>query len=548
MPCAIRAGDFRDNAGTPRLDPEEERNTGKPQRAQLMPLLPPRPKIAAGPSRRVYDVIVVGGQLAGALSAALLAKRGYRVLLVEHDGMGHGYEHGEFVLPYAPFVAQQLRTMPQVEEAFSELGLTTTIQRSLKSNVPDLQLILPKDRIDFPHDESRRASELARAFGEARAEQINALFKLAATQHEQTDAFFKERPDLPPNSFVESWALKKQIRRHPNLDARLPLAGDDPVARLLLGLAPFVTYLAAPRGPLPQTRTLSQVLKSSTRYPGSREGLRELLCKRLLDLGGDLLWRESAESSIVESLTFEGGKLVGVQILRSENVYRASYLIVSTDSAAVRRLIPDKKSQRKLIALLDLSVVKQFLFSVNWVVSADAIPKGMGDLLLFDTGDLDLEPLLVQLHAPRRVGSKTEDESTRVVTAGVFVPASARDLGEGYLKLLADRIGSHLERLMPFAKDHLLLSSAPYLDAGGVRGARLLPHPLYEIDAEDFLGITGLTQQTPLKNLFLASRETLPGLGLEGEFLAGIRVARLIQETMNKKDPLKRAGLWGAGR
>ncbi len=511
-----------------------------------MPLLPPRPKIAAGPSRRVYDVIVVGGQLAGAISAALLAKRGYRVLLVEHDGMGHGYEHGDWVLPYAPFVAQQLRTMPQVEEAFAELGLTTTIQRSLKSNVPDLQLIFPKDRIDFPHDDGKRVAELTRVFGAAKAEELNALFKKASTQHEQTDAFFKERPDLPPKSFVEAWTLKKEIRKNPQLEAPFVLQGEDRVLQLLLALLPFVTYVATPRGPLPLTRTLSQVLKSSTRYPGAREGLRELLCRRLLDLGGDLLWRESAESSIIESLTFEGGKPVGVQILRSENLYRCASMIVATDSAALRRLIPDKKTQRKLIAQLDLSVVKQFLFSVNWVVSADAIPRGMGDLLLFDTGDLDLDPLLVQLVPARRIASKAEDDSVRVVTAGVFVPATARDLGEGYLKLLADKMNFHLDRLMPFAKDHLLLTSAPYLDAGGVRGARLLPHPLYEVDTEDFLGITGLTQQTPLRNLFLASRETLPGLGLEGEFLAGIRAARLIQETMNKKDPLKRQGLFGA--
>ena len=82
-------------------------------------------------------------------------------------------------------------------------------------------------------------------------------------------------------------------------------------------------------------------------------------------------------------------------------------------------------------------MVKQFLFSVNWVVQAEAIPRGMGDLLLYDTGDLDLEPLLVQQNPVRRAASKTEDESARVVTAGLFVPATARDLGEGYLKLLA---------------------------------------------------------------------------------------------------------------
>src|ERR1700687_530660 len=119
---------------------------------------------------------------------------------------------------------------------------------------------------------------------------------------------------------------------------------------------------------------------------------------------------------------------------------------------------------------------------------------------------------------------------------------SSTPLGGPAARRKADKMSSHLHRLMPFAKDHILLSSAPYLDAGGVRGARLLPHPLYEVDSEDFLGITGLTQQTPVKNLFLASRENLPGLGLEGEFLAGIRAAKLIQETMNKKDPLKRRG------
>jgi hypothetical protein len=506
----------------------------------MMPALPVRPKIAPGGPRRVYDVIVLGGQLGGAMAAALLAKRGYRILLVEHDGMGYGYEHGDFLLPYAPFVAPQLKTMPQVEEAFSELGLTTSIQRSLRSHEPDLQLIFPKDRVDLPHNESRRLSELARAFGEKRAQELNSVLNLAAAQHEQSDSFFKEKPELPPKGVVEAWNVRKQLRRHPPVSAPFSLTASDRAAELLLGLLPFVTYSASPRGPLPLSRTLSQVLKSSTRYPGGREGLRELLCRRLSDLGGDLLWRESPESSIAESLTFEDGKLVGVQVLRSENIYRSAYMIAASDSGALRRLISDKKSQRKLIELLDLSSVKQFLFSLNWVVKADVIPRGMGDLMLYDTGDLDLEPLLVQLHPARRVSTKAEDDSARVVSAGTFLPATARDLGENYLKLLAERISSHLSGLMPFAKQHLLLSSAPYLDAGGVRGARLLPHPLFEIDAQDFAGISGLMQQTPVRNLFLANREVLPGLGLEGEFLAGIRAARLIQESMNKKDPLKR--------
>ena len=41
----------------------------------------PLPSTTA-PSRHVYDVIVLGSQLGGALAAALLAKGGYSVLVV----------------------------------------------------------------------------------------------------------------------------------------------------------------------------------------------------------------------------------------------------------------------------------------------------------------------------------------------------------------------------------------------------------------------------------------------------------------------------------
>ena len=61
-----------------------------------MPTLPPRPRIAPGPSRHVYDVLVLGAELGGALAAALLAKRGLRVLWAEHANLAPGYEHDGF--------------------------------------------------------------------------------------------------------------------------------------------------------------------------------------------------------------------------------------------------------------------------------------------------------------------------------------------------------------------------------------------------------------------------------------------------------------------
>ena len=50
------------------------------------------------------------------------------------------------------------------------------------------------------------------------------------------------------------------------------------------------------------------------------------------------------------------------------------------------------------------------------------------------------------------------------------------------------------------------------------------------------LGITGLPCRSPYKNLVFAGREVVPGLGLEGEFHAGLQAAAAAQELLGKKD------------
>ncbi|ADO71233.1 NAD(P)-binding protein [Stigmatella aurantiaca] len=498
---------------------------------------PARLQLPSGPSRHVYDVIVLGSQIGGALAAALLARRSHRVLLIEHDGTGTGYEHGGYVLPYTPSITPSLKAMPSVEEAFTELGLASTIQRNLRAHVPELQLILPRHRVDLHGDLTRRRAELGREFGET-AEGLFSALSATTTQHEASDAFFKEQPNLPPDGMLETWKLNKKIRQHAGLEAHPRLSNNTPPGALLRGLQPFLTYLDKSSSPLALTRPLSQALQAPQRYPGGTEGLRELLVKRLSELGGDVLSRENSESFIVEELTFDGARFEGVKVLRSDIVYRASCLVAATDSGALRRLVTDRKRHRGLLEQLDASTTRSLLFAVNWVVPVEALPRGMGELLLIDTEDPELGAMLLQQHPARTAGGK-EDEALRVLCAGVFIPASTRELGEEHLQKVAQRIDSHLDALMPFTQNQRVLHSVPYLDAGGVRGSRLMPHPLYSFEAEAFLGVTGLNQRTQAKNILLAGREVLPGLGLEGELLAGMRAARLVQEMLKKKNPLK---------
>ena len=518
----------------------------------------PRSRPGSGGTRHAYEVIVLGGQLGGAVAAALLAKRGYRVLLIEHDGVGPGYEQGGYLLPFAPFVMPQLKTMPAAEAALSELALNTPVQRAMRHQQPMLQLAMPHQRVDLlaaqlqpgqAHDP--RTVSLERQLGSEGASLGAELSGLEATL-ESTQAFFRgllNGPGLHPDGMMEGWELKSQVKKLPpglsELGTSPLLRNGGPATDLLRAWGPFLHYAAIPDGPFAGRRPLAQMVHSLGHYPGGREGLRQLVCKKLLDLGGDILEAEGASSAVAESLLFEGSRLAGVQVFRNETPYRAQCVIGATDAQALRRLLPDKQKQKGLADLLDLSTIRRFLFTVNWVVKADALPMGMGELLLCD--DSSVGPLLLQIYPARKVDGTTtgaaaaalaikEEPELRVVCAAAFVPAAIRDGGELHQKEVADSISHLMSTLMPFADRHRLVASAPYLDAGGVRGSRLMPHPLYELATPAFLGVTGLPIRTPVKNLLLASREVLPSLGLEGEFIAALGAAKRVHESLKKRD------------
>lgn len=492
-------------------------------------------RVNTGPTRHVYDVAVVGGQLSGAIAAALLARRGYQVLYVEHDGNGSGYQHDGWTLPYAPFVMPPLKALAALEEVAAELGVTTPLQRALKLAAPMLQLVRPGARLDVSPEAPKLLAEAKRALGDTAGPAFAGAYAAAAGAAEHSEPFLREKPDLPPEGFFGKYKLNRQVDRHAALKAA-PTLSDEPHQKLLAGLTPFLTYAMAAEG-LAATRPLALALGGLFTIPGGREGLREVFLARLKELGGDVLLHD--ESTVAETLAFDGSRLTGIKLVRSDTIYKTACVLGATDAGALRRLLPEKKRHRALSETLDGAETKQILFTLNQVLPERALPRGMGDLVLWESDDPELQHVLVQVQPARRTVEASPDEM-RVVCAAAFIPASARELGEDHLKTIADRLGKQLERLMPFSRSRLVLESAPYLDASGVRGTRLLPHPHLAFDGPALLGITGLPVRAPCKHLFLASREVLPGLGFEGEVLTAIRVARMVQDTLPKNDPLKR--------
>ena len=107
------------------------------------------------------------------------------------------------------------------------------------------------------------------------------------------------------------------------------------------------------------------------------------------------------------------------------------------------------------------------------------------------------------------------------------------------------RVRKQLARLFPFFPEHLLALGSPFdgLPAEGsatnklVPAAAPIPMPaVYGAERPRALDVGGLPHATGIKNLFLAGRENLPGLGVEGELVSAWGVARLVTGTQTKRD------------
>ncbi len=498
-----------------------------------MPTLPPRPRIAPGPSRHVYDVLVLGAELGGALAGALLAKRGLRVLWAEHAHLAPGYEHDGFLFSSPPYVVPPFRLWPMVESCFTELGLTTGFQRALKPAGP-WQIVLPRHRLELPVESPRRLAELQREFGNGGSRVAETLATLTAMP-EASDPFFRFLDDFTPGGWLERIRLRRRAARVEGLTRPSPLSADEPLEALLTGAVPLLVQQEPP-GPLAVTRVLAQLLKTPLRLPGGREGLRETLGRRFTELGGTLLNQEGLAGRAVEGIDFEGPQ-VTLRVRGAEAVYRAPWLVAAMDPGLLAGLLADEGPGTKLAEHLVGLVPKRLVLTVHWVVPEKVLPRGMGDLVLMDGGQTG--PVWIQVHATRRAGARGDEESLRTVSASALVGAGVRDAGESGLRLPAAGVERALEALMPFSVAERVARSVPLVDGPGALGGAG-PQVIYGAVEGSATGVEGLGVRTPARHVLFAGREAVLGVGLEGELLAAARAAGLVHEQVRKRDPLKR--------
>lgn len=450
-----------------------------------------------------YHVAVIGDHLGGLAAAALAARRGKRVLLLETAAAG---EPRPFEQLNA--VAGGPEAEPGLGRLFQELGLAPfgplgDDRIHFHALAPPLQICLDHHRVSLHADRTARAWELQREFGESH--------RLLAAVWQREEELRERRDRVVPAGRGAGEALPMRALASVSGFVRLNALERE------AGQQDFATFLARQSlTPELQAALVAQA-QAVTRAPAARLSFADGL--RALRVANSGLYRNAAGQGGVlvglrASLLSTGGDLRPLVALEGMDVPRtggarlhmaaggtvkADRVIIDLPLAEAERLIPAETL--KVLARKGLGEREERAYGVlEMIVAPGRRPVGMGDYLVIGPDESDPFGPAVLLAA----GESGEDGRCPLEALGFFAPAHAsngRELLLGRVRTVMPFLDESLAgeaayRTGPapvFTRDHLSRGQREERIAAGWRTAIFHQPPFTLLRNEDYAA-TGLAE------------------------------------------------------
>jgi hypothetical protein len=441
----------------------------------------PAPR-AASIGRRVYDVAVIGPHTGGAAAAALIARRGLRVLLAPLGTPSLARESEGWLLPTAHPLLPPLRQLTGAGATIDELGLGQELHR--QTSAPGL--LGDKLRLSLPAEQARRRAELRRELPEAEAQQAEAELESLEILGHAWDPFLAALPPYPARGFFERRKLHKLLPVPPEMPTGL-------MGEALAAVAPFAAFLVGDTAPEATAREAAALLRAPQRLWGGPAQVGEL-CRRKAAEAGAQLFPDACSALRLEKK--------GVSFLLGGSEVRASAVILACDAETVDQLCEGGgRQERSLADEAGKLRAAHKLVLAHFVVRQEGLPLALEDtaLILGQAG-----PLLMSSQPARKARGETAGE--RLLTVARVAPKGDTD-GPALLAL----VRSALEPVLPFFERHVLHQSADMDPAES--------HPLFAPSEDgEPLGLRPISRTH--ERVLFASAGAYPGFGLEGSLVA----------------------------
>ena len=479
-----------------------------------------------------YDLFVLGNDVAGLVAAALVARRGKRVLVIPHGSADGTYKIEARILPLRLAPVVHMGTAPTAR-VWTELGLAQQVRRLHEALEHRVHVVLPRGRVDLtPHSANvgHEAARLWPADVEA-AEAWDMAQRWSEATDEVLDPLLAADNALVGTGFWGRRFLARIAGQLPaaDVDEMQPLPADHELRRVGAAAVPWLQHLhPAQLGKAASLRLQGLWHRGPEDMPGGEAALRTLLLQRI-----ELHSGEVKRDLRVAELLLKRSRVVGVSLLGKRDRYGCDHLIIATDPLRLLEgpLVPELLPRTLLELLQGVQVAAQ-----RFVMHVEVAARGLSPAL---------DPMAICLPegaADDPVGNTYlrvlpgSSEDTRRISMCHVVPPQASTVG------LRERLLDALDArgVLPFVHDHVRWMHSPHdgravTDAHGrdvsERAASGTTHPmdaLYTIARPPSLGVGVLPIESGLKALHFGCRLTLPGLGLEGEFAAGTAAAAAV--------------------
>jgi phytoene dehydrogenase-like protein len=479
----------------------------------------------------MYDVIVIGSDLSSFIAALLSARYGRKTLLLDESGLGDCLTLSDYTfnidpLPWSGFGNGQIFT-----KLFSELNIPLPDPAKISPLNPAFQVILPDQRIDFFIDREALINDISREYP-ADGKQIQSLYQSVDKLSETLEksileslgagyATLKERMqnwlDMP--FFAgDIWRLSQKLR---GLE-KLPGLGKLFDSELTLFSSQHVNH----EKPLSSAYLLSLPWRGVYYLFGGKHLLIGQLRKRYEELRGESL----TDCSITAIRT---GSRIEVDIKpRGKPIsVMGQELVISAKSPALPGLLAGDRKLSKLARRLRRVEPSQYPFTLHMGVENRGLPDRMSEYVIFvprehEDGAGETGPFLF-LESSVAEDTGLAPRGKRALTATAFLARSPRDMDDGELKSMGDRMLKTLESFLPFLRESMALINMDRSIEVSRRYQQVV-NPRYRFSGRLLPGLSTLPIQSPLRNVLITGGITFAGLGFEGEVLSGMKAGYLV--------------------
>lgn len=464
------------------------------------------------PARRVHDVAVIGGSLAAVAAAALLARHGRKVLLVDTEGRAAHVVRGGFRVRDALPLVPAPRAIPALQGILEECGVAADVGRAL-SPLPLLGLVEPGLRALLPREQEARRREWQRELGDEAGGRQEERLEQAAARGDATLTALAGR-SVPP---IGPWQRFLHGRFGGAQAAlRAEVGGDGAADRLVEALVRLFGLHDGPPSALSAGRIAGPLLAAPHLLPGGVDALIEALRGTIEAHGSDVAGRPGAPATLL-GLRTSWGAFAALSLEGGASDYEARAAIVSLPSGELAQALPEGRARRRLEADAATLAPRQLRATTSFVLRQAGLPPGWPALAI---ARVDGAPVALAIE-PALDAAGAAVAGHLLVTASIVAAADEARAGSS--------LASALAALLPWHERHVVEAT---------RAPSPSLRPLASARAGAPLGVEALAPEGPLRRLLRAGVEQLPGLGIEGELLAATACVRSVEGWVKRVDRL----------